>query len=80
MQYFQSVMPHYSEEWGGLLRGMGRPIPRSGAAYPEEKGVRPENPPPLSLLSRPIPRSGAYPRMYAEPCCEPPRIAIGASI
>jgi hypothetical protein len=38
VQFFQSVMYHYSEEWGGLLRGMGRPIPRSGAAYSEEWG------------------------------------------
>jgi hypothetical protein len=80
VQFFQSVMYHYSEEWGGLLRGMGRPLPRSGAAYSEEKGVRPENPPPLSLLSRPIPRSGAYARAYSEPCSESPRIAVGASI
>jgi hypothetical protein len=39
---FQSVMPNYSEESGGLFRGVGLPTPRSGAAYSEEKGVRRE--------------------------------------
>jgi hypothetical protein len=54
---FQLVKPRYSEESGGLIRGVGRTDQRSRAAYSEESGVPPGTGP---NWQQSIQRSRAY--------------------